>query len=540
MKHALLRFALRILTRTFYRLHVTGRENIPQHGAVLFVSNHMSYVDPVLISACVPRAIRFLMWRGLHDDPRFHWFFKDMNAIPIAPTDNRRQLVTALSEARRALERGEQVGLFAEGEISRIAQLLGFRKGLETIAKNLPIAIVPVNLDGLWGSMFSFERGRFFRKWPRRIPYRVNISFGKPLPSSTSAHQVRQAVMEMGARAFEKRVPNARPLHSAFLARARRHWNAPCVDGHAAGQLAVNAFLIARIWARQMPGNAPVGVRIAPSPLFALAQLALTWAGKTVVTFDPDTPDDEFARQRAATGVNVVVTDVPKIGAASRCLAAFALRWLPARWLRRASRHAVALLALDSSIAFDHSNIQANITGLQEVFALGPDDTLSARVTASDPLTFIQALWWPLLSGARVRYGKPEPGGGSIAVSREGSERFVLNRANSYIRAELGGAVCVNTADVKYGSEMQLGTKPDSCGRPLPGVAVRVVEMNSQRPQPANTPGLFQIKAASMGKTPQKRPDGWFDTGECAVIDESGFVTRCNLLTPPDVSIKGP
>ncbi len=90
--------------------------------------------------------------------------------------------------------------IFAEGQITRTGQLLPFRHGLERIMKGVEVPIIPVNLDGVWGSIFSFERGRFLWKLPRRIPYRVTVSFGKPMPPTSTAVEVRAEVQESASR----------------------------------------------------------------------------------------------------------------------------------------------------------------------------------------------------------------------------------------------------------------------------------------------------------------------------------------------------
>ena len=60
--------------------------------------------------------------------------------------------------------------------------------------------MIPVHLDRMWGSIFSFEGGRFLWKWPKRVPYPVTVSFGEPMPSTVQAHDVRQAILELGER----------------------------------------------------------------------------------------------------------------------------------------------------------------------------------------------------------------------------------------------------------------------------------------------------------------------------------------------------
>src|SRR5207302_561797 len=97
-----------------------------------------------------------------------------------------RDMLRSLRDASEAIQAGEVVCIFAEGQITRIGQLLPFRRGFERIMKGVDAPIIPVNVDGVWGSIFSFERGRFLWKLPRRIPYPVTVSFGRPMaPTST-------------------------------------------------------------------------------------------------------------------------------------------------------------------------------------------------------------------------------------------------------------------------------------------------------------------------------------------------------------------
>ena len=107
-----------------------------------------------------------------------------------------------VSVASNAIETGEIVCIFAEGQMTRIGQMLPFRRGFERIMKGLDAPIIPVNL---WGSIFSYEDGRFLWKMPRRILYPVTIGFGKPMPAHSTAMEVRQAVQELQTAAFPPR-----------------------------------------------------------------------------------------------------------------------------------------------------------------------------------------------------------------------------------------------------------------------------------------------------------------------------------------------
>src|SRR6185312_16099973 len=128
------------------------------------------------------------------------------------------------------------VCIFAEGQITRIGHLLPFRRGFERIMKGVEAPIVPVHLDGVWGSIFSYERGRFLWKLPHRIPYPVTVSFGTPMPATSTPFEVRQAVTELATEAYPQHKKRLQPLDRALIRVARRHPRRfAMADGRTAG-----------------------------------------------------------------------------------------------------------------------------------------------------------------------------------------------------------------------------------------------------------------------------------------------------------------
>src|SRR5262245_43677726 len=214
---ALLRFVLWLLTRTIYRVRVLGRENIPGKGGALFVCNHLSFVDALFLIASTDRHVRFMMFSGIYELPYVQPFARILGAIPISSEQRPREMLKSLQTASEAIRAGEVVCIFAEGQITRIGQLLPFRRGFERIMKDVSAPIIPVALEGLWGSIFSFEHKKILWKWPRQIPYPVTVSFGKPLPASATPFEVRQAVQALLATAWKHRRERMKPLHHAFV-----------------------------------------------------------------------------------------------------------------------------------------------------------------------------------------------------------------------------------------------------------------------------------------------------------------------------------
>jgi acyl-[acyl-carrier-protein]-phospholipid O-acyltransferase/long-chain-fatty-acid--[acyl-carrier-protein] ligase len=110
-------------------------------------------------------------------------------------------VIQAMQRCGDAIRNGDVVCVFAEGGITRTGTLQPFQRGFERIMQNVDAPIVPVALDGVWGSLFSFAGGKFFWKWPQQLRRSVTVNFGQPLPPTATADEVRQAIEELLANA---------------------------------------------------------------------------------------------------------------------------------------------------------------------------------------------------------------------------------------------------------------------------------------------------------------------------------------------------
>src|SRR5947207_1603031 len=152
----LMRFLAWLLIHSVYRVDKQGLEQVPEKGACVIVCNHVSFVDAIVIAACVRRPVRFVMDHRIFAIPVLNFVFRTMRVIPIAsakedPTLKER----AFEAAANALNAGEIVGIFPEGKITDTGELNPFRPGLQRILEHAPVPVVPMALRGLWGSFFS-------------------------------------------------------------------------------------------------------------------------------------------------------------------------------------------------------------------------------------------------------------------------------------------------------------------------------------------------------------------------------------------------
>src|SRR6267143_615761 len=224
----LLYFFGRPLVRCFYRVTPLGLENLPD-GGFLLVPNHISWVDALILQLACPRPIRYVIDHEYYHKPSLHPILRAMGCIPIS----RRQSHAAVRLAAERLNEGEIVCVFPEGELERRGTLLRLQRGYEVIARNANAQVVPVWLDQLWGSIFSFQGGKFFTKFPKRIPYPVTVAFGKPLePKTADVATVREELLKLGEFCFSRRPSLDRHLaEECVRGLKRRRFATAVIDG---------------------------------------------------------------------------------------------------------------------------------------------------------------------------------------------------------------------------------------------------------------------------------------------------------------------
>ena len=445
-----IRLMVVLFTHTIYRLTIIGRDRIPQKGGALLVPNHVSFIDGLLLLATTDRPIRFLVDQYYYDHRLLNPFAKIMEAIPISSNGSPRELLRALRQAGESLDRGQLVCIFPEGQITRTGNLLPFRSGFTRIVKGRDVPIIPINLDRVWGSIFSFIGGRFLAKWPARIPYPITLSIGEPLPSTTSAEELRQAVQELGEAAWRSRKSSRPPLHHAFVRSMRKH-PFRMVLGDATRprvscfQALTGTIALGRALRPHWEGQHTVGILLPPSVGGALANVAATLSGRTTVNLNYTVGLKGLESVSSQAGLMTVLTsrvflerakvELPanltpiwideirnSIDSLARLTALLLALFAPIRMLERRCGAIippriddVATIIFSSGstgepkgVLLSHFNLDSNVEGIAQVLHVDQYDRLLGILPFFHSFGYLATLWFPLIHGAGVIY-HPSP-----------------------------------------------------------------------------------------------------------------------------------
>jgi 1-acyl-sn-glycerol-3-phosphate acyltransferase len=175
--YLVVRFLLRPLFRLALRTHVTGRENVPSTGAFIIASNHLSFIDSMVIPLSAPRRVGYLAKAEYFTGSGVGgWLtrtlFTALGALPVE-RGTHRAAQAALDTALGVLREGGGFGIYPEGTRSRDGRLARGKTGVAWLALTADCPVVPVAVSG------TDRVQPVGSNWPR--PHKVSVTFGTPL-----------------------------------------------------------------------------------------------------------------------------------------------------------------------------------------------------------------------------------------------------------------------------------------------------------------------------------------------------------------------
>ncbi|MFM7073584.1 MAG: MFS transporter [Planctomycetota bacterium] len=615
---ASIRFVVWLASLLIYRIRVHGRDGLPPEGGAVLASNHVSWLDGFLLMMTSSRPVRAIAWVGSLEN-RWVRALADLHGvIPIDPAKPK-SIVKALKTAREAVEQGELVAIFPEGGITRTGLTQAFRPGMLRIVEGTKIPVVPIYLDGLWGSLFSFSEGRFFRKRPKAWPYPIDIHFGQPIATPTDIQQVRQAVLELGSQAVAQRT-RAMPIVSRlFIRRAKqRKRGLKIADSLGAevsgGQTLMRALILRRLLRRHVleSGERMVGVLLPPSTGGVIANAALALDRRVSVNLNYTVSNDVMNACVKLAGIRHVLTTRKflerfefkldaevvfledlrdKVGLVDKLVTGLQTYVLPAAAVEASlglgavkMDDPITIIFTSGStgtpkgVVLTYGNVGSNVEAIQTVVRLSSQDVLIGILPFFHSFGYTVTLWTVLgldiagayhfnpLDGKQV--GKlVEKYRGTVLLSTPTFLRTYLRRCDKeefqtldvvvagaeklpidlceafeqkfgvrpvegYGTTELSPLVSVNIPPSRSLGSEQVDRKEGTVGRPIPGVTARVTDPETGAVRPVGEAGMLWIKGPNVMQGYLNRSDltdavirdGWYMTGDIAVLDEDGFI----------------
>ena len=194
----LMRFLVWLLIHTIYRVRVTGLDHVPDEGPVIVVSNHVSFVDPLILGGMIRRPVNFVMYHRIYNIPLLRFIFKTGKAIPVAGrSENPEILEAAYQRMHEVLAAGDVLGIFPEGRISEDGEIQPFKSGIEKVVSEQAVPVVPIALCNLWGSLFS-RRDPLHKRRPYKLWARIEMRIGEPIPpGEVSAARLEEEIRRL-------------------------------------------------------------------------------------------------------------------------------------------------------------------------------------------------------------------------------------------------------------------------------------------------------------------------------------------------------
>ncbi len=444
-----LRFAAVAITHTLYKMRIEGADRIPERGPALLVSNHVSFVDGLLISCCTSRHVRFLMHEDYYNHRLLNPLARLMGFIEVPSAKRLKSLANMFDEVKASLRDGELVCVFPEGRITRNGMLDEFKDGYKRmLPEELDVPVIPVRLGMIWGSIFSYYYGRIKVRMPMELPHPATVTVGEPAPKGCSAFELRQLVSRLGAETEMRPRREERPLHYQLAKNARRHpFRKVLIDQDGKGvssfELLVRSMLLSREIRRLCGSEAYVGILMPNCSAAAEALLGTMMADKVPAPLNFSAGREAMEAAIAKAGIKRVLTSRAFVARAKlqelpemvflEDVAAGIPKWkrfaaaalavlLPHQELmnlvspeshRDVFKTAVLLFSSGSSgspkgVMLSHHNINSDIYSVLRVMGWTRSDRMAGSLPMFHSFGLTTCFWLPIMIGCKVVY-MPNP-----------------------------------------------------------------------------------------------------------------------------------
>ncbi len=613
------RLAVDCLMAILYRKKVHGAENLPKDSGAILVANHGSWLDGAIILVMVPGIPRTVAWAGNFAGKLTGAWARFCGLILM--TGGPKSIRNGLRAARDAVKNGEYLGVFPEGAISRSRQVRTFKPGVTKMNDPKdPVPVIPMYFDELWGSIFSYQGGKAFTKFPNSFRRGLSVHIGEPVKDPMSPFEIQQAVTRLGAQAVSKRTgkfvsPAARMISTC----KRRKFKTKIADStqqqETGGSLLTRALVLRRLLKKHVldTDETNVGVLIPPSVGGAIVNAALSLDKRVVVNLNYTLSGELINFCVKNAGLKRVLTTrkvmekmdfeldcevqfledlKDKVTTSDKAIGAFQAYAVPAGLLRSTLGlndqqpddlmtivYTSGSTGVPKGVMLTQQNISTNVEGIDAVAQLNSNDSLVGVLPFFHSMGYTVTLWTPMCCDIMVAYhfnpldakvvGKlVERCEGTILVATPtflrsymrrctpeqfktmdvvvaGAERlppelcqqfedkFGVRPVEGYGATELSPITAVNIPHSRQApGNFQVDAKEGTVGRTICNVAAKITDLDSGEELGPGQSGMLWITGPNVMKgyldlpdaTADVLKDGWYKTGDVAMLDEDGFI----------------
>ena len=615
--HDMVRIALWWVLRSIYRMRVRGEENVPDKGPALLIVNHSSWMDGAITLLMTHRPVRAIAWQGNFQSGFARWFAKFTGVILIS--GGPKAIIKGIREAREALENGELVCVFPEGGLSRTVQLQAFKPGVIKIIDGLNVPVLPVYIDQMWGSIFSYSGGKSIWKLPTSLRRPLSVTIGPPVPPPNDLYRLRSAVQKLSADCVANRIGHFKSPAERFVRMCRKRLFSPKLNDSTnqkmtGGQLLMRALILRRLLRKHLlkPNEQHVAVLIPPSSGGVVVNMALALDRRVSVNLNYTVSNEIMNHCIRHAEIKHILT-TPKVlekfdfkfeaelgllddlrgklslsdKLVSAVMAYLFPAWLTTRILGLHRNKPDDLLTIiftsgstgtPKGVQLTQQNIGSNIDGVDQVISLKKEDTIAGILPLFHSFGYTISMWGPMALNIQGVYhfspldarqvGKlvqenkatillatptflrtfmkrctPEEfktlevvvvGAEKMPseLAEEFEQKYGVRPIEGYGTTELSPLVSVNVPPTRRLDNFQVDCKEGTVGRPIANVAVKVLDLDDGRELGSDEAGMLWIKGPNAMAGYLHQPeltaevlvDGWYKTGDVALIDADGFI----------------
>ena len=624
------RQAMRLLwvfgLRCLYRVKIVGMENLPHDSGGVLVMNHSSWLDGPAILTFIPQPFRVLAWSGNFNNNIMKRWAEFCRIVLIG--GGPRSIRNAFKDCRTALDNGELIGMFPEGGISGSCQVRTMKPGLMKILQKRQVPIIPVYLDQIWGSIFSYSEGTIIRKWPRSFRRPLTITIGTPIePQPDTMEPIQTALQRLSTESVSNYSGPFRSPVVEFVRVCKRQRNvskiADMLGSDEKGAMLLTRSLILRRLLRKFTlekSDQHVGVLIPPTVPGAIANLALALDKRIAVNLNYSLSNELINHCIHEAGIKRVLTTrlvmekfshleldaelvylddfKEKVTGTDKVIGAGMANVMPA-WL------ICQMLGLNSikpddlltivftsgstgvpkGVMLSHQNILADVRGFEKAAQFCPSDVLVGILPFFHSFGYTVTMWGSMMCNIKGAFhvnpldakqvGKlVKRHKGTILMTTptflrtymrrctpkqfetlnavvtgaerlppeladQYEEKFGVRPVEGYGITELSPAVGANIPASRRRGDFQVEAKEGSVGRPIANVSAKVCDLETDEELPHGESGMLWVSGpiVMLGylnneeATKEVIVDGWFKTGDMAMIDDDGFITITGRLS---------